>query len=863
MLKKLIIAFILLTFVGIALGVSSIMTLSADLPQIISREDYKPLLVSTVFDRNGKEIGEFARGERRTLVEYENIPTIVVQAFISAEDSSFFQHNGVNLKAIGRAFIANLKARKKVQGGSTITQQIAKTLLLTRRKTYLRKIKEVLLARRMEKHLSKEDILYLYLNQIYLGQGAYGVAKACETYFKKPLSEITLAEAALLAGLTPAPSRYNPAHQPRSAKIRQKYVLLRMVDMKYITLKEAIEAQGLPLEVFIRKGRSQPARYYLETIRQTLVKHVGEEPLLDKGLRIYTGLDIDKQIKAEKYVQEELRALDKRQGFRRAKAHLDTPEAINNFLLESRDKFMDKAKPVRILLADGTFNSKGDLNLTRKDKEGNDLPNIPDYLSIDQIITGIVTNVDDQWGLVTVDFTESQGLIDIDSMTWARSPNPQVKWIYSKIKKPSQALKVGDVINISIKDETFSSPRIEKILQKLKSQKKQKYERPEELPDFEFFVRLELEQEPTAEASLISIDHQTSDILSMVGGYDFKRSKFNRTYQAQRQTGSSFKTFVYAAALDHGYHPATPIVDAPIVFEEPNTDSQNSAPNEGEDDLLDDSPSEQNSGHIKTWKPKNHSKRFMGDILFRNALIHSRNVPAVKIIKKIGIDLTIDYARRLGIFSPLNMDYTLALGSSSVTLYEMTKAFSHIANLGQRIKPILIHRVIDGDGNILAENLSLDDRFEEEIQAIEDEFEQRRQEYLSQSLLEQQKNEQQTIKEQNRKQENDGFFSQETDMADNSEEKEPPKEPAFKESPLFFKDPNQLIKPSTAYLVTTLLRGAIEEGTGRKARALGRPAAGKTGSTSGYFDGWFIGYTPQITTGVWVGHDREQKPWNW
>ena len=316
MLKKLIIAFILLTFVAIALGVSSIMTLSADLPQIIRREDYKPLLVSTVFDRNGKEIGEFARGERRSLVEYENIPTIVVQAFIAAEDSSFFQHNGINLKAIGRAFIANLKAGKKVQGGSTITQQISKTLLLTRKKTYLRKIKEVLLARRMEKHLSKEDILYLYLNQIYLGQGAYGVAKACETYFKKPLSEISLAEAALLAGLTPAPSRYNPAHQPRSAKTRQKYVLLRMADMQYITFEEAIEAQGLPLEVFIRKGRSQPAGHYLETIRQILVKHVGEEPLLDEGLRIYTGLDLDKQIKAEKQVQVELRALDKRQGFR-------------------------------------------------------------------------------------------------------------------------------------------------------------------------------------------------------------------------------------------------------------------------------------------------------------------------------------------------------------------------------------------------------------------------------------------------------------------------------------------------------------------------------------------------------------------
>ena len=859
MSKKFIATFIALIFSGIAGCAVFLIMLSSSLPQIVSLEDYEPLLVSDIFDREEKKIGEFSRGEQRKLIKYKDIPEVVTQAFVAAEDASFFKHNGINFASIARALIANIKAGRKVQGGSTITQQVAKTLMLTNKKTYARKLKEALLAYRMENHLSKEDILYLYLNQIYLGQGTYGVAKACEIYFRKPLSEISLAEAALLAGLTPAPSRYTPAYQPKAAKNRQKYVLSRMVIENYITEEQAQQAADLPIQIFIRQNDKGPAPHYLETVRQILVKHIGEEQILDKGLKIYTSLDIEKQKEAQRQVEFGLRSLDKRQGFRGAKKNLVTPEEVNEFLLKSRNQLTNKARPVRQLHPDGTFPKKDPLNLTGKDVDGDDLPNIPDYLTIGQIINGVVTNVDDEWGLITVRFAENRGLIDVKTMEWARKPNPKIKWLYDKIERPSQVLQTGDVIEIRLKGEIFRSARIDKKLSDLKSEfqkKKEKYKRPEDLPNFDLFADIELEQEPISEAALISIDQKTSDILAMIGGYDFKRSKFNRTYQARRQTGSSFKTFVYAAALDHGYTAVTPIIDAPIIFEE---EDKNSEVDESEETTVE---------KTKKWKPKNHSKKFMGDILFRNALIRSFNVPTVKIIEQIGVSQPANYARRLGVSSSLNMDYTLALGSSSVTLYEMTKAFAHIANLGKRMKPIVIHRVVDKNGNILVKNLSLDDRFEEEIQIIEEKFEKHRQDYLA---FKKKNGSLKTPHFMETDDLNDDELGDLDDLEDLDDLDKIPNNKQTdektsladspKESPLFFKDPDQLIKPSTAYIITNLLQGAIEEprATGGKARALGRPVAGKTGSTSGYFDGWFIGYTPDITTGVWVGYDEERS----
>ena len=445
---------------------------------------------------------------------------------------------------------------------------------------------------------------------------------------------------------------------------------------------------------------------------------------------------------------------------------------------------------------------------------------LPDWLSINSIVRGVVTQVDDVLGLVYVKVPGADGIIDIETMKWARKPNPEVSPDRDTISKPSQALAVGDEIEVKIIEPQFQSER----LVKLSSAKSKK---PVKLPSFQKYLLLDLEQEPQAEGALMSLDLQSDDVIAMVGGRNFEKSEFNRTIQAARQTGSSFKSIIYAAALDKGYTPATPILDAPVVFEE----EVNSEDSEGQDDGKGkNAKNGEDVKQKKTWKPTNHSKTFEGDILFRNALVKSLNVPTVRIIEDIGVNWSLDYAQRLGIFSPLNKDFTLALGSSSVTLYEMTKVFGHFGRQGKRMHPMMIRKVLDREGKVLVQDISLDERFSEAQQPIDANFEKRRKEYLE-------------LKAQ----------------VAASEGNEELKQKLAKLPPLFFENPEQLIDPTTSYLITTLLKATIEEpgGTGGRARALGREVAGKTGTTNGYFDAWFIGYTPQISTGVWVGFDQE------
>ena len=830
---KKIIAALLGTFFLFLAGVSAyVFTLYNELPNIIKVEDYDPLLVSEVFDRSGKKIGEFAR-EKRTLVPYDQIPKVVIDAFLSAEDSSFFQHSGINYFAILRAVLANLQAGEKVQGASTITQQVARSLLLTNEKTYRRKIKEVLLAYRMESNLTKEQILYLYLNQIFLGQNAYGIAVASDLYFNKPLAELTVAEAAILAALPKAPSDLNPIRHPERSKERQRYVLRRMLDDNKITSEQYDAALIEPVKIFMKKNYWELAPHFLETVRQMLITKLGEDVVLDKGIKIHTTLDLPKQLEAQKQIEAGLRELDKRQGYRGALENVEDVEKVAEILRSTRDNLLDKQTPYKILQPDGTFPAYMPLNITgfAIKAEGDDsppqkLPVLPDYISPGEILKGVVMNVDDKWGLTQVRFAESIGLIDVESMKWARKPDPSIdsRWA-TEIKKPSEVLRKGDVIHIKIVDDEFASTRIEELLTEQKKKKKKDYVRPEELPEFKDYALVELEQEPIVEAALLAIDQRTDEIISMVGGYDFGRSQLNRSFQASRQTGSAFKTIVYTAALDHGFTPATPILDAPIVYEE-------------EEEVVGADNSETIT---KKWKPTNHSNKFLGDILFRNALIQSLNVPSVKIIEKIGVDTAIDYARRLGVFSPLNNDFTLTLGSSSVSLYEMTKMFAQIGRIGRRARPTIVHKVEDKSGQEIHGKVLMDERFESHIKPIEDEYERRRLAYL----------EYQRALEAEKPYEPAPLAEGETPL---------PKTPD-KESPIFFKDPDQLLKPETAYVMTSLLQAVVDEegGTGARARALGRPVGGKTGSTNQYFDAWFLGYTANIAAGVWVGYDQEKS----
>lgn len=813
-------------FVTILSGYLFYKLLRAGLPDLITMQDYKPLMVSQVYDRNHKKIGEFFR-ERRTLVPMDKIPKHVVHAFLAAEDDEFYQHKGLNYTAILRSTLANLRAGRSVQGGSTITQQVAKTLMLSPEKTLLRKAREAMLAIQMEENLSKEEILYLYLNQIYFGQGAHGVENASQTYFRKPVTQLTLAEAAILAGLPKAPSKFSPIVNPSRAKERQKYVLSRMAEVGFVTKADADAAAVAPVKLYLRENYIEAAPFYLETVRQILVQALGEQKVLDEGISVYTSLDLAKQKAAQESVIKGLKELDKRQGFRGPLKNVDDDENdIAEVLINQKRKLLTEYTPERILLPDGNFEEIKEpapvLASTKKEPPKPHTP-LPFYMKQYQSVEGVVENVDDNLGLVFVRIPDAQGIIDFETMKWARKPDANKRFDLDEITLPSAALHRGDVILVNVAGERASMPN--RIYQMVNKAKKENTPAPE-LPEFGNYVSLELDQEPIAESALISFDQQTQEILAMIGGYKFvpQRNEFNRAIQAARQTGSSFKVIVYASALDKGYTPSTPIVDAPVVYEEANEE-------EGQGKQED----------AKIWKPSNHGKTFGGEIIFRNALVRSLNVPTVKIIEDISVPWAADYAQRLGVFNPLNMDFTLALGSSSVTLYEMTKVFAQFGRLGKRIRPIIIHKVTDKDGQVLLENVSLDIRFEKQIQELDQVYNTRREEYLAKQEA--------------------------AAAAANPENPDQPKEEPKKEDSkkpdknFFFQDAEQLIKPETAYVMTSLLKGVVEDphGTGQRAKALGREVAGKTGSTSGYYDAWFIGYTAQIATGVWVGFDAERS----
>ena len=393
MLKKIILLLVGLGLVGIFALFLVYQSVKSSLPQLITVKDYEPLLVSQVYDRNGKKIGEFFR-ERRTLVPYDKIPKDLVHAFLAAEDDQFFQHKGINPQAIFRAALANLRAGRSVQGGSTITQQVAKTLLLTSEKTLTRKLRDILLALEMEKNLKKEDILYLYLNQIYFGQGAYGVEQAAQTYYRKPVSKLTLPEMAILAGLPQAPSGYSPVRNPLRAKERQMYVLHRMAEVGFISKAQADEAIKTPVKVYVRENFEEYAPFYLETVRQLLVAQLGEDMVLDKGLKIYTSLDLPKQLAAQDSVMAGLKSLDKRQGYRGPLKNLSNEKEVETFLKEDRAKLVSDSTPERIIKPDGKF---ADIVPATDKSKAHSL--LPSYIKLQDSVQGVVEGIDDAAGL--------------------------------------------------------------------------------------------------------------------------------------------------------------------------------------------------------------------------------------------------------------------------------------------------------------------------------------------------------------------------------------------------------------------------------------------------------------------------------
>ncbi|MGE5125720.1 MAG: penicillin-binding protein 1A [Betaproteobacteria bacterium] len=580
---------------GALLGV--FLALESDLPQVTSLEDFQPNIITQVFASDGSVIGEFAI-EKRVVVEFRDIPPVLRNAIVAVEDADFWKHIGINPWRIPGAAIANLRSGRRGQGFSTLTMQLTRLLFLTPEKTYERKVKEVILAFQIEKNFTKEEILTLYCNQVYFGHGNYGVEAASRFFFGKPVRDLALHEAALIAGLGQNPTRLSPIENPEHALARRNHVLDRMAEEKYVSVAEAEAAKREPLGLHLRREPPSIAPHFLEEVRKYLEREYGSQRIYQGGLRVYTTLDPQMQKTAVKALREGLRALDRRaRGF---------------------------VPPTATVLADGL---------------------LPDPLHLDEwdwpfavgdVVRGVVIASDRASAVVQIGDYRAR-LLPAD-VAWTRRTNM------------AEVLPRGAVAPFRIDALGETGGRKE--------------------------ARLRLEQEPKVEGALLALDVKSGAVRAMVGGYDFEHSKFNRATQAMRQVGSAFKPVVYAAALETlHWTPSTILVDAPLSFPNP--------------------------WNKTVWAPQNYDGRYLGPITLRHAVEQSRNIPAVKTLQAVGVERGIDYARRLGLRGEFPPYLPIALGAGEATLEEMVSAYASFANQGLRMKPFLIERITDREGNIV------------------------------------------------------------------------------------------------------------------------------------------------------------------
>ncbi len=750
------------TALGAVLSLLVFWQFSRSLPEIITTADYRPPIVSRILGTGGAAGGEgqlmaeFFK-ERRYVIPYEKIPDIGVKAFIAAEDDTFFQHQGINPASMLRASIANFKAGHVVQGGSTITQQVAKSLLLTPERSFTRKFKEVLLANKIERNLTKQQILYLYLNQIYLGRGSYGIEAAAQNYFHKPAAELTLAEAAILGGLPQAPGKYSPNLSPRKAKDRQLYVLRRMYENRFITQSQMAEAAAKPIRIYYEKDiNAEYAPYMVEHLRRYLLDKYGERALYEDGLTLKAPISRELTQAAMRAVQEGLRAADKRVGYRGPLRRLATDDEKEKFLKELREKIIEKVLGYEMFLPDGRLDPASSI------KEAG-LASDLDLLREGDIHEALVTSVDDSRRVVGVMLGVLKLEIPYREWRWAR-PARDGKPIGGEPSVPSRFCSKGDVVLVRVMREKSGS------------------------------WYASLEQEPVLQGALISLDARTGAVLAMVGGYDHDKSEFNRAIQAQRQPGSSFKPLIYAAGIEKGYTPASVIIDAPLTFEDKE---------------------------LGKWKPANFDEKFYGDTTFRQALIKSRNVPTIRILQSVQIPRMVEYSKRIGFTSDLPMDLSISLGSMGASPLEMAKVYALFPRLGRKIQPVFFTEVRDRDGRILEEvplRVTPPTIVAPPVTAAS------------------------PSPEDQKDVANSGITG-----------RMPLQLPTYPQAA----DPDQVMDPRVAYVMTHLMTEVVNYGTGTEAKALGRPAAGKTGTTNDYLDAWFMGFTPHVVTGVWVGHDGQ------
>jgi penicillin-binding protein 1A len=824
--KLTLILFILCFVVGIGVLFFGYRHYAKDLPKLDVLSDYNPAVVSEVYSNNGVKIGEFWR-QKRYLLGPEELPKVMIQAFVASEDDRFFDHNGIDLIGITRAAIENYKAGYVVQGGSTITQQVIKSMLLTPEQNYERKIKEAILAIRLERKFSKMEILYLYLNEIYLGNRSYGIQAAAQNYFRKNAKELTIAEAALIAGLAKAPSRFSPFNNFERAMQRQKYVIKRMYEVGYITedqYNKAINDKIVMYRSFTDKDFNlEHTPWFTEFVRREIQDLYGENVPYTHGLKIETTLDIKTQKAAQEAILWGTKQIDRRQGYRGGVKIVDQDQI-------------------------SIFSKKNHLNILKEidDKKGlvqfidipeDELAAKETPLQKDKIYQGIITKI--ERGKLLIRVGNAKGIIYPDNYKWALSieddsmedenEEEEERSLLEDKPRVMYDFSVGEVIEVKI---------LEKNIDKEKT--------------YEF----SLEQTPKVEGALVAYEPESGHIKALIGGKDFSKTEFNRATQARRQTGSIIKPLIYSAALDKGYHPDIRIDDAPIYVEH--------------------QPGE-------FWSPRNYGGNYRGLVSFESGLVYSRNIISVKILMDIGVEYAGAYIRKLGVQSPLKRYYSMALGSNDMTLMEITRAFGVFPNQGILPKITGIKKITDRFGRIIynyepKEYIPYSDQLEQRdeklgIAPIDEnstvdelakvinfdmnEISNQGKDNLIKQIQERNEHLYENIPE-------DIFPKYNLELFKNAEKyikKDRFRLTEVEKEILYghYIPDGYVISPRSANNMNRMLRKVVSQGTGKVLKKLNRPAAGKTGTTNDETDVWFIGYVPQLIGGIWFGFDEYKK----
>lgn len=772
-IKPTIITFTTLSIIPFVFIYSMYWYFTHDLPDLTKITGYKPYLTTEVYSSDGRIIGEFGT-ERRKLIPYEEIPPHVKNAFIAVEDKRFFEHKGVDLRRIIGALLKNIEEGEIVQGGSTITQQVVKNLVLSPERSITRKIKEAILAYKMEKNLSKEEILYIYFNHIYFGDGTYGIEAASRNYFGKSATEINLAQATFLAALPKAPGYYNPRLHFDRAKKRQELILKIMEDEGFANKEQIKQTQEYKIAIAPRRNTNlEVAPYFTELVRQYIENKYGSKALIEGGYTVFTTLDIDLSLAGEWALKEGIIELDSRQGNLIVLKHLNNQKEIDTYRDSQNIGSLEKDKSYQGVVLNVTKDNSTNLFTA--------LIGVGKYLgNLNFIVSSLLPNLQQNpQNSLSNKYTSPYAYNNIDLLPFE--------------------LRVGDVVKV----------------------KALKEEKGVNIMSLGFI--------PESQGALLAMDVSSGEIKTIIGGYNFTDSQFNRATQALRQPGSSFKPIVYAAALDKGYTETTFVYDMPVT--------------------------------IKDWVPQNYDGSYLGEIPMRVALAKSRNLASVRILMDINPSYAVHYAKKLGFTSHLSPYLALALGGSDVRLIEMVKAFNVFASGGRLVEPKFILRIYDRDGKLVEEGTTWKYITTEEAEKAE--REQKRVDILNQIA----KSLGRSVFTKETKTKEDDLAQNNLDDEDSKSEFLTPKEflsliqKGDSKSLTPSKIGEQVISPETAYIMTDMLQAVIREGTGRSALELTStaPVAGKTGTTNDFTDAWFIGFSPKIIAGVWVGNDNHKS----